>query len=236
MPPLLHVRRENDADLPLLVWRLDVPMRTVSSGPFGGGLGERTWVMNATVDWGYGRLDPDEHVRSLAAGLALTGDGVGLLTAVDVRHRRIVRHDGVEVVNTVGVSDPTWAAGPPPAGAPAPGTINTVVFCPERLSDAALVNAVATVAEAKAQAFHDLGVEGTGTPTDAVTVLCPTTGPAAPFGGPRSRWGSVIARAVHRTVVDGIEAQTAWHAAHPDPLRAPEPTPEPPLDLPVPAP
>ena len=60
-----------------------------------------------------------------------------------------------------------------------------------------------TVTEAKAQALWEAGVAGTGTPSDAVAVLCPPSGPAEAFGGPRSRYGSRLARAVHRAVLDG---------------------------------
>ena len=40
-------------------------------------------------------------------------------------------------------------------------------------------------------------------PRTRVAVLCPPSGPAEAFGGPRSRWGSRLARAVHRAVLDG---------------------------------
>jgi adenosylcobinamide amidohydrolase len=78
-----------------------------------------------------------------------------------------------------------------------------VIGVPQRLSDGALINAVATATEAKAQALAELGLTATGTATDAVCVLCPLTGPVAAYGGPRSRWGAPLARAVHRAVLDG---------------------------------
>jgi adenosylcobinamide amidohydrolase len=74
---------------------------------------------------------------------------------------------------------------------------------PQRLSDAALVNAVATITEAKTQAIRDLGLAATGTATDAVCVLCPPDGEAAAYGGPRSRWGAPLARAAYRAVLTG---------------------------------
>ncbi|MEU8664758.1 adenosylcobinamide amidohydrolase, partial [Actinoplanes philippinensis] len=64
-------------------------------------------------------------------------------------------------------------------------------------------NTIATATEAKAQALADLGLDATGTATDAVCVLCPAGGPPAAYGGPRSRWGAPLARAVHRAVLDG---------------------------------
>jgi adenosylcobinamide hydrolase len=148
----------------------------------------------------YERLDPDRHLAEIAASLGLTGDGIGLLTAVDV-HEVVHREDGgVRVAVTTGIgAHPTWAAGP--AVVPEPvGTINAICLLPVRLTEAALVNAVATVAEAKAQALVESGVPGTGTPTDSVVVLCPPDGPAESFGGPRSVVGGALARAVHSAI------------------------------------
>jgi adenosylcobinamide amidohydrolase len=118
--------------------------------------------------------------------------------------------DDVHVEATVGLSLPVWAAAPAGsevgagAGAGRPGTINVVAFLPVRHSDAALANVLCTVTEAKAQALAEAGVPGTGTPSDAVTVLCPTDGPVEPFGGPRSRYGAPVARAVHGALRESI--------------------------------
>jgi adenosylcobinamide amidohydrolase len=185
---------------PVYSWRSATPWLAISSGVLGGGLGLRSWVVNATVTHAYERLDPDRHVAGLAATLGLTGAGIGLLTAVDVHEVEEREDGGVRVAVTTGIgAHPTWAAGP--AHTPAPvGTINAVCWLPVRLSPAALVNAVATVAEAKAQALFDAGVPGTGTPTDAVAVLCPPDGPEEVFGGPRSVVGGALARAVHDAI------------------------------------
>ena len=74
---------------------------------------------------------------------------------------------------------------------------------PVRLTDAALLNALCTATEAKTQALVEASVPGSGTASDAVTVACPATGPAEPFGGPRSPWGARLARAVHSAVLEG---------------------------------
>ncbi|MGB3441256.1 MAG: adenosylcobinamide amidohydrolase [Actinophytocola sp.] len=185
---------------PVYVWRASSPWLAVSSGVLGGGFGERRWVVNATVSNTYDRLDPDRHLAEIAGALGLAGEGIGLLTAVDV-HEVVHREDsGVRVAVTTGIgAHPTWAAGP--ATVPAPvGTINSICWLPVRLTESALVNAVATVAEAKAQALFESGVPGTGTPTDSVAVLCPPSGPAESFGGPRSVVGGALARAVHGAI------------------------------------
>jgi len=213
MRPELGSRSEDGRELSMLVWRLAAPMIAASTAPHGGGLGPRRWVVNAQVAAGYRREDPDAHVAELAKWLGLGGPGVGMLTAVDVRAARHRDVDGARVVASVGLGHPTWAASP--AAAPAAptaepstagvgaGTINVVALVPERLSDAALLNALTTVAEAKAQALLEAGVPGTGTASDASCILCPTEGPAHAFGGPRSKWGDRLARAAHAAVRAG---------------------------------
>jgi len=217
--PTIVTRREGEHELPLLVWRFPAPMLAISSAVLGGGIGVRHWALNATVPMSYDRDDPDVHLAELASRLDLAGPGVGLLTGVDVRRVVAAAEAGVAVWATVGLDLPTWAAEPPGAGAEPPGgstevgappaaagTINVVAVVPARLGDGALVNAVATVAEAKAQALWELGLSATGTPTDATCVLCPIDGPAAPYAGPRSTWGARLARAAHRAVLTGAGA------------------------------
>jgi adenosylcobinamide amidohydrolase len=201
---LVRCRQEEGRSWPVLVWRSPVPVRMIASAPHGGGLGVRRWSLNAQVPPSYGRRDPDHHLTKLGISLGLAGRGVGMLTAADVRGRSIATDRDVEVTATVGLGHPTWAAAPPESRPVSlVGTINVVVLVPERLSDAALVNAVATVTEAKAQALWDRGIAATGTATDAVVIACPEDGRCHAFGGPRSVWGSRIARAVHSAVSAG---------------------------------
>lgn len=202
--PTLTSRAEDGRDIPLLFWRATGPLRTVSSGPLGGGIGVRRWVLNATVPMSYDSDDPAAHLAALAVDLALDGPGVGLLTGVHVGEVVARTDTGVRVWATVGLGTPVLAAAPTPAGlVQRVGTVNIVVYVPARLADSALVNAVATATEAKTQAISELGLPGTGTPTDAVTVLCPVDGPEAAYGGPRSSWGAPLARAVHAAVLAG---------------------------------
>jgi len=203
---VLTYRRDSGGELPVLVWRPGYPMMSISSAAHGGGLGPRHWVINVTVPADYDRPDPDAHLAEISAGLGLAGAGVGLLTAVDVALRVTAVDHGVRVTATVGLGHPTWAAAPdgdlrtePRSGTV--GTINVVGWLPARLGDAALVNAVATVAEAKAQALGDLRLASTGTASDATCLLCPVDGDAEPYGGPRSTWGARLARATHRAVL-----------------------------------
>jgi adenosylcobinamide amidohydrolase len=204
--PQLHLRREDGAELAGRIWRLAEPLLAISSAPLGGGIGPRHWLLNAQVPRHYARRDPDRHLVALADAAGLRGPGIGMLTAVDVRRAVRDYDDGVGVDCTVGVTLPQWAAA---ADDPADvvGTVNIVAFLPERLDEAALVNAVGTVTEAKAQAFFECGLPGTGTASDAVSILCPAAGAPWAFGGPRSFWGIRLARAVHRAVVAGYRQE-----------------------------
>lgn len=224
-------RVEDGVAQPYLLIEPPTPARAIASGPYGGGIGPCAWVLNAKVSKHYRRDDPDRHLDELRRMLGLPADGVGLLTAAEIGRAEPVTDSGVHVVATVGLTFPTWAADIGPRGgepipsrddpndpvavvaAPTPGTINVVAWVPAPLADAALVNLVATVTEAKVQALGDAGVPGTGTATDAVVVACPTADarPGAdvdvePYGGPRSRWGAPLARATYRAVLDGARS------------------------------
>jgi adenosylcobinamide hydrolase len=217
MWPQLSARDEYGVSAPVLVWRFDQPLRAIASAVTGGGIGDRQWVVNASVPIFYDRPDPGAHLAEIAGGLGLAGPGVGLLTGVDVAGFHAASDGGVRAVATVGLGTPAWAAAPDGHLVRwRPGTVNIVVSVPAPLAPAALVNAVATVAEAKAQALWDLGLPGTGTASDATCVLCPAHGPAEPYGGPRSRWGARLARAVHAAVLAGGRAWLAGGGAWSD--------------------
>ncbi|MEV6036901.1 adenosylcobinamide amidohydrolase [Nonomuraea sp. NPDC052116] len=203
----LTYRVEDGARLGALLWEFGPGWRMISSALLGGGIGPREWVLNAQVVAGYSRMDPVDHLLSLGPA----GDGVGMLTAASVDRCVQASDGGVEAYATVGLRVPTWAAAPEGSADPelAPmrvGTINIVTVLPVALTDAALVNAVMTVTEAKSQALIEAGFPCTGTASDAVCVAAPADGPAELFGGPRSEWGARAARAVHAAVRHGAEA------------------------------
>ncbi|MEV0008306.1 adenosylcobinamide amidohydrolase [Streptomyces sp. NPDC047973] len=198
----LRSREEHGASLHHLVWRLGPGWRVCSSAVLGGGIGARGWILNAQVPGGYPRLDPDRHLAEIAAAESLDGPGAGLMTAADVTDRTVAEDGGATATVTSGLGVRGWAAAPAEGSDAAlpPGTVNIVVVLPVPLSDAALVNAVATATEAKVQALLEAGMDCSGTPTDAVCVAAPDPAglPGESFAGPRSRWGARLARAVQR--------------------------------------
>lgn len=207
------------------VWRFADGRRSLSSATVGGGWSRVDWLLNIGVFGDYARTDLAAHAAEVVASLGLDGTGQVLLTAADVTMGVEALCEDVLVDATVGITKPTWAADADgtfshrvdgdwsPAtveveersGTPTPGTINIVVQVPVPLTPAAAVNAVMTATEAKTQAMIEAGIPGTGTASDAVTVLWPDGPSAEAFAGPRSTWGARIARTVHRALVHGIE-------------------------------
>ncbi len=188
---------------PALLWQAAEPVRAISTTVLGGGIGERAWIVNAHVPLDFSAADPAAEAAAAAAHLGCHGSGIGFLTAARVGDVCTAEDEGVRCDATVGISVPTWAAAPDGAWSEwVAGTINLVCWVPAPLSDAALANALVTATEAKSQALLEAGVPGTGTASDAVAVCCPPGG-GEPYGGPRSRWGARLARAVHGAVAAG---------------------------------
>lgn len=203
-------RDENGEELDVLVWRPPHAMLAASTAASGGGIGPRHWVLNAEVRSDYARVDLGHHVDEIVGALGLQGTGVAMLTAAPVCFRRQSSEGGVDVEVTVGLSHPQWAVSDDDVSLSvlSPGTINIVVFVPVRLEEGALLNVIATATEAKSQALWEASINATGTPSDAVAVLCPLEGDVERFGGPRSRWGAHVARGVRDAVRAGARVPT----------------------------
>jgi adenosylcobinamide hydrolase len=207
MNPVVTSRSESGVDLDLLFWRFPHPLLVASTAAVGGGFGARHWILNVEVPHDYRRRDVEHHLAQIAEHLDLREEGVGMMTAASVRAVVHAQEMMIDVYATVGVRAPTWAASDEEVieDLEAPGTINIVAFLPVRLSPGGLLNALTTATEAKSQALWDAGIAATGTASDAVCVVCPIEGAQDPFGGPRSVWGSRLARAVHRAVLTGAQ-------------------------------
>jgi adenosylcobinamide amidohydrolase len=203
-----------------LLATLPAAHRCLSSAVLGGGLASARHWLNLQVPHDYARTDPDVHLTEVARANALDpGEVIGMLTAADVRAG--VRRDRgpASAVATVGIGQPLAAAGRRPRPLPRVGTINVFVVVRQPLSDAALVTAVQTATEAKAQALADAGVRAlnhhgpaTGTATDAICVATPP-GAEVAFAGPATAIGAAIAHAVHGAVLSGARIHRRTVAA-----------------------
>jgi iron complex transport system ATP-binding protein len=113
-------------------------------------------------------------------------------------------------VVTAGLSNPS-SPGLSPAAALAAGTINIILLVDAQLTAGAMVNAVITATEAKAQLLLERGVrtpEGfpaTGTSTDAVVVACTGWGDPLPYAGPATMIGWLIGRVVRQALGEALK-------------------------------
>jgi adenosylcobinamide hydrolase len=190
----------------VLVWQFEEPVQALSSASVGGGFSKPAWLLNIGVPHDYSRIDLDEHAATIAAGRGLSGPGIAMFTAVDVTRAERACFKGASVSATVGVTKPTWAADPEAGHARWPGTINLAAQVPVALEPAAMVQALLAMTEAKSQALLEAHVPGTGTASDAITLLCSTADPPQRFGGVRSTWGHRLAMATHAAVQQGLAA------------------------------
>ena len=195
----------------MIVWRLARPLLAVSSAPLGGGLGLRSWVVNAEVAADYARRDPDRHLEELSASAGLSGAGVGMLTAASIDELSSAAEEGVEVHATVGIEHPTWAAADGSFPEKRPG----------RHDQRRRVRARATLRGGTGERRRDpdRGEEPGACSTPACRARAPraTLSASSPrpmgspqrFCGPRSFWGARLARAAYRAVSAGCAGTVA---------------------------
>ncbi|KEO81793.1 adenosylcobinamide amidohydrolase [Tumebacillus flagellatus] len=164
----------------VLMLRGDRPFLTLSSSLHGGGLGERRFLLNVQVPHGYQSDDPWRDVRERVETLGLPPEEtVAMMTAADVEQvvesfaggeefeLRVYVTAGVGNAARAGVKRKTYP------GYRA-GTINIIAVFDARLTEAALVNALITITEAKTAVLQDLGITdtqgqpATGTTTDSI--------------------------------------------------------------------
>ncbi len=219
-----------------LVIRLGRRKRVLSSAPHGGGVRIATHILNHQVE-ANGRImgrypTPARYLRTLASRLGLSGEIIGLMTAVPMTQLVIARvaAEGlwVECFATVGVTNAVRAGEWPLGWAQStrgdkPGTINLVVITNANLSTSAMVGAVQVVTEAKTGVLRDHGVTSrgdgsfaTGTGTDVVVIACPSRGQGLSFiySGTHTKIGALLGRVVTDCVVRGLAKAKAWHESH----------------------
>jgi adenosylcobinamide hydrolase len=191
--------------------------RWLSTG-WDGGYVSSDLVYNVTVPEGWTRTDLDAYVRERVRATRFgdapdTVDSApALLTGVDMEHARVARADSVTAVTTAGLSNPAVLPQPSEAetgqdsrpgraGRQGPGTVNIIVGTERRLTDGALANLVAVVAEAKTSTLLAV-TDVPGTTTDAVVVGSATDGPTTPFSGT----GTAVGMAARACVRDALLA------------------------------
>ena len=194
-------------------------MRSISCAPLGQGILNVNNFINLKVPYNISKDTgdypmPDKTLSDYCDKLGINPKlSVGMMTAADIETfsyaREIVKNFWVDAGVTVGLGNSRRAGEDadctdidksfvPPAG-----TINIVVATNIRFTDAALVEAIALVAETKAKVIMDAGVVSTkngrvatGTGTDAIAVLSRIEGDVQHYCGKHVITGQMVSRAV----------------------------------------
>lgn len=202
------------------------PRRVLSSAPLNGGLLEARHILNLNVeknrDGAKGRFDPPEVTLSdFCWKMGWQGPVVGMMTGAGMNTFRKVRcvEQGVEVIAlvTAGISNARRAGEPAECrefgdASAEIGTINIIILTNAHLTQAAMVEAVMMVTEAKAAAFQDLkirnpqnGFPATGTGTDAVAVVSGCGPVRVRFCGKHMLYGEMLASTVMEAITSSLD-------------------------------
>jgi adenosylcobinamide amidohydrolase len=173
-------------------------LTVLSSSPVGGGFTQTHHILNAHVHKGYDNPDPAQDLIAFAQLNGVRGAFIGMMTAANLEKTRLAveQSQGLTVcaILTAGLSNACSAGITPPAPY-RPGTINIILLVDNRLSHAALVNAVITATEAKCDSLRRLGRSApdgelaTGTSTDTIAIAATERGAPLPYAGPATAVG-----------------------------------------------
>lgn len=200
---------------PFLIARFAAAQRVASWAILGGGLTHAdavAWLQVRNADLPITR-DPRDVLERALRELHL-GRVVGLITSRDLTaYEDVTRTHGAisaRCIATVGLGN-ALRAGDAPSPALA-GTINTLCQVSVRLSNEALLEALALAAEARTLAMCEARVPSsggelyaTGTGTDCVVIACAEHGEAVAYAGKHTVVGHVIGSSVYEAVARGIE-------------------------------
>ncbi|MGJ7909777.1 adenosylcobinamide amidohydrolase [Neobacillus sp. LXY-1] len=195
-----------------------IPLKTLSSGVIGSGVGWHDTFVNRHVHKDY---NCSNHIQEMTDFLLARGfepsDTVGMMTAVileDVVYKKL---DGegfsIFLVVTAGVGNAVDAARSHLHEVEkVPGTINTWIFINGELTDESFIQSIMTATEAKVKALHDLKIEdnrtgtiATGTSTDSILVAATQTGKMLDFAGTITSLGKLISKAVYECTTEAIQ-------------------------------
>jgi adenosylcobinamide hydrolase len=224
-PEFFEVRVEKNT----LVVTFPGPRNVMSWAILNGGV--RTHVchiINHQVDPGTPDGDPQKTLRQAASRIGVQGTFVGLLTGADVRRfsigSAVYNELQAYVISTAGCGNLSTVGEPgnyveghsPPVPA---GTINIIAVLNYGFTHEAMLEAMATVTEAKVRAVYELGLKSvatgesaTGTGTDCVAVAVGLDRRYA-FCGKHTKWGELLGRAAFESIRGALQAASPRNAA-----------------------
>lgn len=199
------------------VIRLKDKMEVLSSAVLNGGERLSSCLFIMEVSKNYNCEDPAGHAESVRKGLGLPPDAVGFMTAAEVRYvfnTKLTEFSGASAFAavTAGLSNQVVAGelledwerrsklSRQRSEALHAGTINIIGISPIPMTQAAKVNIVIAMTEAKTAALGSLGYRETGTTSDAIAIVSPIGSPRERYAGTGTPIGIAMARSVRECV------------------------------------
>ena len=180
-----------------ILYSAPFPLKCMSSGIIGAGIGWYSHFMNRRVPVDYDCRDYKQDMKEYLITKELDPSlSVGMMTALDLSNMICERFEmkgkSVFVIVTAGVGNAMDVSTSFQYDIDSkPSTINTWVFINGNLSDEAYIEALVTSTEAKVKALSDMEVRdkrngnlATGTPTDSILIASSQKGELEPFAGP----------------------------------------------------
>lgn len=205
--------------------RFTRPLDALSSAILNGGKTRALGWLNLRVTGDASDValpSPEQTLSTFGEEIGLPAAIVGMMTAASMKscRMRYVKREDVFVccIATTGIANARRAGDPADSDEWQScqrhvGTINIALFTNANLSDAAKVEALQLIAEAKTAACHDgdvispiSGLVATGTGTDASAVFSDPEGIPVDYCGKHVVMGEIIGSLVYDVVQEGIEA------------------------------
>lgn len=194
------------------------PLKTMSSGVLGSGMGWYQQFVNRHVDKNYNCANHKEEMADYITSLGLLPlDTVGMMTAVvleDVAYQLFSDGDSsVFIVVTAGVGNAIDASvSNREVYAYKPGTINTWIFVNGRLTDEAFIQAIMIATEVKGKVLQNeqvvdqqTGTIATGTSTDSISIAATQMGTTHEYAGSYTKLGRLISRGILECTTKAIQ-------------------------------
>lgn len=190
----------------------DLPLKTMSSGITGSGVGWHRTFINRQVPMHY---DCSDYMSEMEVFLRekrfSPEETVSMMTAVDlVNYEQVFLEEeafSVFVLSTAAAGNAVDASFGRKAEGFQPGTINLWVFINGHLTDQAFIQGIVTATEAKVKALQSFKVLdkeskslATGTPTDSILIAARQEGEVLEFAGTATPLGQLIGKAVYQCV------------------------------------
>jgi len=199
------------------------PQRVMSSAILNGGLVKADHIVNRNVPHNSSSCEaPDSSLRNYGNAQGWQGNVVGMMTAASMNSLRIehacVEGVDITVLVTTGIDNARRAGDKADIQellgiTEEVGTINLILICSARLTDAAMLEAVMVATEGKAAALQNAGVLSpvsgllaTGTGTDAIAVVSGDGPQEIEFCGKHVLLGEWIGRLVIKAVTSSLVA------------------------------